>query len=70
MKRDTVLQHLVQAYSEQPEKLRKLLDESIIERIQNAYETLDKPEKLKPIFEHLEGEICYTDIRIAMLIIK
>lgn len=64
----TVLQHLMNAYQENHEKLAGILNEGEYEKIIKAYETIGKPDKLKPLFEQLDGNSCYEHIRIALIL--
>ena len=68
IKKATVIQHLMQAYEENPKPLARILAKNEYENIIGAYKTIGKPDKLKPIFEQLEEEVCYENIRIALMI--
>lgn len=48
--------------------LSVFIDSIDVERVKNAFEDLNKPSALKPIFEHLKEEISYDKIKIALII--
>lgn len=68
VKKATIIQHLMQAYTENPSKLSRILAKNEYKTIIDAYQTIGKPDKLKPIFEQLNGSACYEHIRIALMI--
>lgn len=70
IKRGTVLQHLMLAYQGNYTQLASILNEGEYQKIIEAYKTLNNPDKLKPLFEQLEGKSCYEHIRIALILYK
>ena len=83
MTEETVIRHLEKILDEEPylnlEKFKP--DNDILEMVSEAVEDLKEEEKkenffedgrlkLKPIFEMLDGEISYTDIKLALLFLE
>ena len=65
----TVYSHFVKLKTDGKDiDLSELINETEIERVKQAFKELDKPDTLKPIFEHLNGEIEYFKIKVALVL--
>ncbi len=66
----TVYSHLSQLYSEGKEvSLAKFVSPEIIEKVKVAFDKNERKFELKPIFEALDEEVPYHEIRIALALI-
>ena len=71
LKPSTILIHLVDCYLEGLEiDLAVFVTEDILLKVANAYKECEQPITMKPIFDFLEEEIQYNDIRVALAILK
>jgi ATP-dependent DNA helicase RecQ len=71
LKPSTILIHLVDCYLEGLEiDLAVFVTEDIVLKVANAYKECEQPITMKPIFDFLEEEIQYNDIRVALAILK
>ena len=71
LKSGTIFSHLVNASLDGEDiDLSQFVTESIVQKVEAAYIECDKPILMKPIFEHLEEQISYNDIRVAIGILK
>ncbi len=67
LKKDTIVGHLATLVSKGKDvDLSPFINDEITQRVKKAYIELDKPEALKPIYEHFNGEIEYYQIRLAL----
>ena len=68
VKKDTIVNHLIKLKTEGKDiNLEGLIDDDIKNKVKDAYQNLEKPEGLKPIFDELNGEVEYFQIRLALL---
>mgnify|MGYP006082585125 FL=1 len=66
----TVFSHLSQLFSEGKEvDLAQFVEAGIIERVKGAFEKNERKFELKPIFDSLDEEVPYHEIRIALTLI-
>nr|WP_306771900.1 helix-turn-helix domain-containing protein [Polaribacter sp. 20A6] len=66
----TVFSHLSQLYMEGKEvKLEKLVDKEVVNKVRIAFDELDRKVALKPIFEKLNEEVSYGEIRLSITLI-
>lgn len=71
LKPSTILIHLVDCYLDGLEiDLTVFVTEDIVLKVANAYKECEQPITMKPIFDFLEEEIQYNDIRVALAILK
>ena len=71
LKPSTILIHLVDCYLDGLEiDLAVFVTEEIVLKVANAYKECEQPITMKPIFDFLEEEIQYNDIRVALAILK
>lgn len=67
----TIYSHLAQLYNQDKDvDLSEFVSKSIKEEVHKAYLDLDKPSALRPIFEKLEEQVSYGEIRLCLAIIK
>jgi ATP-dependent DNA helicase RecQ len=67
VKKDTVIGHYIKLVSQGKDvDLAPFIDDETSQRVLKVYNELDKPEELKSIFEHFNGEIEYYQIRLAL----
>lgn len=67
----TIYSHLSQLYSEGKEvDLMQYVDSNTVKKVKEAYEQLNKEGALKPIFEKLNENVSYGEIRISLAIIQ
>jgi ATP-dependent DNA helicase RecQ len=65
----TVYSHFVKLKTDGKDiDLSELINQAEIERVKIAFKELNEPDTLKPIFEHLNGEIEYFKIKVALVI--
>ncbi len=66
----TINSHLAQLYAEgKPVELQKLVERGVIEKVRVAFDELDRPHEVKPIYEQLEETVSYGEIRMSLAII-
>lgn len=66
----TVFSHLSQLYSEGKEvELEKFVDSKVVDKVRVAFNDLNREISLKPIFEKLEEEVSYGEIRLSLALI-
>ena len=66
----TVYSHLSQLYSEGKEvELEKFVDNKVVDKVRIAFNELNREISLKPIFEKLEEEVSYGEIRLSLALI-
>ncbi|MEH6408686.1 MAG: RQC domain-containing protein, partial [Leeuwenhoekiella sp.] len=71
LKDTTIYSHLAKLYADGKDvDLRKYIDQSEIDAIAKAKTELENPDTLKPYFEHLNEEIEYYKIRLALTILE
>ena len=71
LKDATVLSHLVDAYTEGHHvDLASFITQTVLDEVKRALKACDNPEGLKPIFEFLNEEVSYNDIRVALAILR
>ena len=71
LKDATVLSHLVDAYTEGYDvDLASFITQVVLDEVKRALKACDNPEGLKPIFEFLNEEVSYNDIRVALAILR
>lgn len=71
LKDSTVLSHLVDAYAEGYDvDLASFITQTVLDEVNRALKACNNPEGMKPIFEFLNEEVCYSDIRVALAILK
>lgn len=67
----TIYSHLSQLYSEGKDvDLMQYVDSNTVKIVKEAYEQLNKEGALKPIFEKLNENVSYGEIRISLAIIQ
>ena len=67
----TIFSHLSQLYSEGKEvNLHQFVEANTIEKVRKVYESLNKENSLKPIYEKLEEQVSYGEIRLSIAIIQ
>ena len=65
----TILSHLCKGVSEGVDiDLSSFVTDQVRSRVIKAYNQCDKPKKMKPIFEFLDGFVSYDEIRISMVL--
>ncbi len=70
LKPSTVLTHLVSCYLEGLEiDLSPFVTDVILQKVKSAYLECGKPLTMKPVFEFLNEEIQYNEIRVALAIL-
>lgn len=66
----TIYSHLSQLYSEgKAVKLEKYVRKETIDKVRVAFNKLNRKIELKPIYEHLNEEISYGEIRLSITLI-
>ena len=71
LKDTTVLSHLVDAYTEGHHvDLASFITQAVLDEVKRALKACENPEGLKPIFEFLNEEVSYNDIRVALALLK
>lgn len=64
----TIFNHLIKLKEEgKPIDLSSYVTNDEIKLVQSIYKTLNKPDKLKPIYDALKGELNYTKIKLALI---
>lgn len=67
----TIFSHIAQLYTEGKDvDLSPFVSSEDVEKVREARETLNKPMALKPYFEHLDAQVDYSKIRLALTIIE
>jgi ATP-dependent DNA helicase RecQ len=67
----TIFSHLSKLYeSGEDVELKKYISEGDLEAVRKAQKELDKPDALKPYFEHFKEEMDYGTIRVALTILN
>jgi ATP-dependent DNA helicase RecQ len=67
----TIFSHLSQLYSEGKEvNLHQFVEANTIEKVRKVYKSLNKENSLKPIYEKLEEQVSYGEIRLSIAIIQ
>lgn len=70
LKITTIQSHLAQLFADgKPVQLEKMVEKEVIEKVRDAFYALDRPEEMKPIFEHLEESVPYGEIRMSLAIL-
>lgn len=71
LKSTTIFSHLAMLYTEGKDiEIYNFVSKSEVEKVRKAQGELDNPPALKPYFEHLNAEIEYFKIRLALTIIE
>ena len=66
----TIFSHLSQLYAEGKEvALERFVDKEIVAKVRVAFNELDRKTELKPIYEKLDEEISYGEIRLSVALI-
>lgn len=66
----TIYSHLSQLYTEGKEvELEKLVSKAVVDKVRVAFNELDRAITLKPIFEKLNEEVSYGEIRMSLTLI-
>jgi ATP-dependent DNA helicase RecQ len=66
----TIYSHLSQLYTEgKGVELEKLVEKSVVDKVRVAFNELDREIALKPIFEKLNEEVSYGEIRMSLTLI-
>ncbi|REG87085.1 DNA helicase RecQ [Algoriphagus antarcticus] len=66
----TVYSHLSQLYTEgKGVELEKLVEKAVVDKVRVAFNELDREIALKPIFEKLNEEVSYGEIRMSLTLI-
>jgi ATP-dependent DNA helicase RecQ len=66
----TIFSHLSQLYAEGKEvALETFVDKDIVAKVRVAFNELDRKTELKPIYEKLDEEISYGEIRLSVALI-
>jgi len=66
----TIYSHLSQLYTEGKEvELEKYVTKKIVDKVRIAFHKLDRNIALKPIYEKLNEEISYAEIRLSVTLI-
>jgi ATP-dependent DNA helicase RecQ len=66
----TIFSHLTQLYSEEKEiELEKYVAKQIIDKVRIAFNQFDRKFELKPIYDILNEEVSYWEIRISITLI-
>lgn len=66
----TIYSHLSQLYTEGKEvELEKLVAKAVVDKVRDAFNELDRAITLKPIFEKLNEEVSYGEIRMSLTLI-
>ena len=67
----TIFSHLVLLFEEGEDiDLTKFIDKDVIDKVRIAKKELKNPPALKPYFEFFNEQIKYTEIRLALTILK
>lgn len=70
LKSTTIFSHLAKLYTDGKDiEIYDFVTKSEVEIVRNAKEKLENPQALKPYYEHLNAEIEYFKIRLALTII-
>lgn len=71
LNKETVYSHLAKLYLEGTQvDLLRYVETSVIDRVREFYERTKDSVSLKPYFEHLNGEIPYYQIRLALSLLE
>ena len=66
----TIFSHLSQLYMEGKEvNLEKLVTKEVVDKVRIAFNKLDRKIELKPIFDQLNEEVSYGEIRLSITLI-
>ncbi|MFT4855945.1 MAG: ATP-dependent DNA helicase RecQ [Algoriphagus sp.] len=66
----TIYSHLSQLYAEGKDvELEKLVEKAVVDKVRIAFNDLDREIALKPIFERLNEEVSYGEIRMSLTLI-
>ncbi|WP_166386643.1 DNA helicase RecQ [Polaribacter sp. 11A2H] len=66
----TIFSHLSQLYMEGKEvELEKLVDAKVVDKVRIAFDELERKIELKPIFEKLDEQVSYGEIRLSITLI-
>ena len=66
----TIFSHLSQLYMEGKEvELEKLVDAKVVDKVRIAFDELERKIELKPIFEKLNEQVSYGEIRLSITLI-
>ncbi|HSP10971.1 MAG TPA: RecQ family ATP-dependent DNA helicase, partial [Salegentibacter sp.] len=67
----TIYSHLAKLYTNGEEiDMSRFVDKNDVEAVKKAREVLDKPETLKPYYEHFEESMDYWTIRCALAVLE
>lgn len=70
LKSTTIFSHLAKLYTDGKDiDIYNFVSNEEVEKVRNAKDELESPQALKPYFEHLNSEIEYFKIRLALTII-
>ncbi len=70
LKSTTIFSHLAKLYTDGKKiDIYSFVNKEEVEKVRNAKDELESPDALKPYFEHLNAEIEYFKIRLALTII-
>lgn len=71
VKKDTVVSHLIKAYHEGVDvDFSKQVSADDLDAVTDAWYAVDKSNRLKPIYEELDGSISFDTIRMALILIQ
>jgi len=71
LKSTTIFSHLAKLYTDGKDiDIYNFVTKKEVERIRKVKEELESPQALKPYYEHLNAEIEYFKIRLALTIIE
>ena len=66
----TIFSHLSQLYMEGKNvNLEKLVDKKVVDKVRVAFNELDRKIELKPIYDKLNEEVSYGEIRLSITLI-
>jgi ATP-dependent DNA helicase RecQ len=70
LKSTTIFSHLAKLYTDGKEiDINSFVTKEEVEKVRNAKDELESPDALKPYYEHLNAEVEYFKIRLALTII-
>ena len=71
LKTSTVLSHLVDAYSDGHEvDLSVFVSENVLVRVEKAIQECENTTAMKPLYEFLNEEVSYNEIRVALVLLN
>ena len=71
MSAGTVAEHLIFLFKQGREvNLKSMIDTALLVQISEVAALMEKPLRLRPIFEKFEGEVSYEMIKIALAVLE